>query len=683
MSCLYVVHDLSPSRPWLFAAVHANRARLEAHGIDLGPLNPWSCERVPTHVPFWKVIPENGVIPATLANMLAELAHRLESGRNVLLLSMGVALEVHQSFERLVRRHAALANHDVRMLFIVGRPACVLEQRYREVRSPLPEELGFALARRYGSLPLLLRAAQSHWGKTAVSMLANTSAVPVARPQEEIARGLFHFLGCPDPLPLQHLPRHPLCLASDSARRLSWTPEVRENAWPPLDEGQFMDCLSAVERDWGTEPLSPKVIRDALNRDGVDALRELEDMLALQGGALDCPDWLAEQPEAEEEAPLPNDRVRRFVAALPSDVRVPLRQRFAHDARLLTPDQKALCRALCAVEPRDGMVIGDPIPPAELTVLTMTYNHEKYIAECMDSVLAQRTSFPVRHVVLDHHSTDGTADIVAAYAARHPSIQPVLLSRRRPSENVMGLFVRCRTKYAALCDGDDYFLDPLKLQKQVDFLEEHEDCALCFHPVAVVFESGERPGVYPPRAMLPRGVREKYYLADMFQGNLIQTNSVVYRWRFCDGVPDWFRPDLCPGDWYWHLLHAEMGKIGFLREIMSVYRRHKQALYAQSYSAPVEHRRVHGMAELATYQAVDEHFSHRYFRRLAVLAKGVFDNFFEISLENGDSTLLDAACETFPEFARYFLTAIKVSRKERPAGHRPIPGKALKLQGRQ
>lgn len=671
MSRLYLIYDLSPSHPWLFATVHANRALLNARGIDLGPFNPWSCELVPSHLPFWSVIPENGAVPSHLANMLAELTRQLGSGRDVLLLSRTPDILAHQSFERLWRRHSTLAKHDVQILFILGRPACVLEQRYREARSLLPENVGLAHVNRYGSLPALIKDARRKWGKNNVSLLADVSASPAAQQQDDVARGLFDFLACPEPLPLQHVPRHPLCLGSITARRLSATLEVRDNAWPRVDEGLFIDSLSAVDRQWGTEPVSPKRMRDALIRNGADALRELEEMLALETGSLDCPDWLAEQPEADMCAPLSDDRVRTFAASLPPEVREPLRQRFVNDALLLTPAQKALYQALSAIRPADDMLIGEPVPPVELTVLTMTYNHEKYIAECMDSVLAQQTSFPVRHMVLDHHSTDGTADIVAAYAARHSSIQPVLLSHRRPSENVMGLFLRCRTKYAALCDGDDYFTDPLKLQKQVDFLEKKSNCALCFHPVAVVFENGQQPGVYPPPSMLPRGVREEYYLADMFHGNLIQTNSVVYRWRFREGVPGWFRPDLCPGDWYWHLLHAEIGKIGFLPEIMSVYRRHNNALFGLSFTSPVEHRRVLGMAELDTYWTVNQHFHNRYFRNLALLAYNVFANFLQIYVEEGDQTLLDQASNAFPEFARYFLSTLKAVRKGQPCRETP------------
>lgn len=166
--------------------------------------------------------------------------------------------------------------------------------------------------------------------------------------------------------------------------------------------------------------------------------------------------------------------------------------------------------------------------------------------------------------------------------------------------------------------------------------------------------------------MLPRGVRSKYYLADLLKGNLIQTNSVVYRWRFRDGLPDWFRSNLCPSDWYWHLLHAETGKLGFLPEIMAVYRRHPGSYYSQAFLNQVEHRRRHGMAELETYKAMNEHFKGRYFRSFASMANGVFVDFLEIQTREGNSSLLDEASARYPDFALNFLKNLKIVRAHHP-----------------
>lgn len=299
-----------------------------------------------------------------------------------------------------------------------------------------------------------------------------------------------------------------------------------------------------------------------------------------------------------------------------------------------------------------------------LTVLTLAKNHEKYIGECIESIQAQRTSFPIRHLILDDGSNDSTPHIIRQYGLKYPNIYPIFLdSSRATGANVKTLFSACRSQYAALCDGDDYFTDPYKLQKQVDFLEARPHCAMAFHPVQVCYENNpEKNFVFPPADKLPRGLREEYYLADLIKGNFLQTNSVVYRWRFTSGLPAWFRGDLCPGDWYWHLLHAETGKIGYLPEIMSVYRRHDKALYEHGFQDAKAHRRANGMMELETFTAIDEHFKGRYFRDLASLANGVFVNFLELFID-GDSTLLDRACQKYPGFGNNFLKNLKICKK--------------------
>ena len=99
---------------------------------------------------------------------------------------------------------------------------------------------------------------------------------------------------------------------------------------------------------------------------------------------------------------------------------------------------------------------------------------------------------------------------------------------------------------------------------------------------------------------------------------------------------------------------------------MSVYRRHKNALYYTTSISTLEHRRAHGMAELATYQAINTHFQNRYFRLLTGLANGVFADFLKIYMEEEDERLLDQASNTFPEFAGHFLQALKVVDKEKP-----------------
>lgn len=294
-----------------------------------------------------------------------------------------------------------------------------------------------------------------------------------------------------------------------------------------------------------------------------------------------------------------------------------------------------------------------------VSVLTLTRNHASMIAENLESILAQKTTFPFQHIIVDDASTDGTQDIINDYAARYPHIIPILLKQKAPhGENVRALFEQCRSKYAVLCDGDDYFTDAGKLQTQVDFMERNPDCALCFHPVSVVYEDGSPTKIYPPVDLLPGGERLWYTLRDLLISNFIQTNSVMYRWRFQGGLPEWFDPTLIPGDWYWHLLHAETGKIAYLRKPMSAYRRHAASLYAHAEKNHVAHRRDHGLRELRTYSVCNAHFRNRYYKDFSRLARGVFADFVQNYLKTKDNSLLQDGIAAAPDFARDFLSLL-------------------------
>lgn len=316
--------------------------------------------------------------------------------------------------------------------------------------------------------------------------------------------------------------------------------------------------------------------------------------------------------------------------------------------------------------PEEKKLFPDPNSPQVLaeeplvSVLTLTRNQASMIAENMESVLAQQTRFPFQHIIVDDGSGDDTPDIISEYAARHPRIiKPILLKHKAPDgENVRALFEQCRSRYAVLCDGDDYFTDPGKLQTQVDFMERNPDCALCFHPVSVVYADGSPTKIYPPADLLPGGERLWYTLRDLLISNFIQTNSVMYRWRFQAGLPEWFDPTLIPGDWYWHLLHAETGKIAYLRKPMSAYRRHAASLYALAEKDHVAHRHQHGMHELRTYNVCNAHFHNRYYKDFSRLARGVFADFVQDYLKTKDDGLLQEGIAAAPDFARDFLSLL-------------------------
>jgi glycosyltransferase involved in cell wall biosynthesis len=217
-----------------------------------------------------------------------------------------------------------------------------------------------------------------------------------------------------------------------------------------------------------------------------------------------------------------------------------------------------------------------------VTVICITYNHRPFIADALESVCAQRTTFPFEVIVHDDASTDGTADIVRRHAARHPTIvRPVLQETNLWSQGVNPVttcvWPRVRGTFVALCDGDDYWTDPFKLAKQVDFLTRQPGFGGCFHPVTVVHDDRSQPtSEWPTAEALPDLFAGRpLELDDLLLTNVIHAPSVMYRWRFRDQA---YAGDLSkllmPFDWFLHLQHAARGPIGMLPEVMAVYRRH-------------------------------------------------------------------------------------------------------------
>lgn len=214
----------------------------------------------------------------------------------------------------------------------------------------------------------------------------------------------------------------------------------------------------------------------------------------------------------------------------------------------------------------------------KVSVLVMTYDHVRFIAQALDSVLMQEAAFPWEILVSEDASTDGTREVVVEYQRRHPERIRLLLSERNVRTNrvVARGFEAARGQYVALLDGDDYWTARDKLAKQVAFLDAHPECAMCFHNARVVHEDGSRP----PWNWTPPEQKPMATLEDIWLGNFIATCSTMFRRGLCEPLPAWYDALFPITDWPLHILHAEHGAIGYLDEAMGVYRYHAGGLYS-------------------------------------------------------------------------------------------------------
>ena len=229
-----------------------------------------------------------------------------------------------------------------------------------------------------------------------------------------------------------------------------------------------------------------------------------------------------------------------------------------------------------------------------VSVCMITFNHEAFIAQAVESALHQKTTFEYEVVCGDDASTDATPQILKDLERRHAPRLRVLC---RPANvgvnrNLVATMQECRGKYIALLEGDDYWNDDEKLQLQHDFLESHPDHAICFHPVAVQ-RDGALTGERLPRDHVP----QRSTLADLIeQGNFICTPSAMFRNHVADGFPEWFF-DLKIGDLPLHVMNARFGDIGFLHRTMAVYRVHPGG----TFSSVPNTTRVHEVIRTLSY----------------------------------------------------------------------------------
>jgi glycosyltransferase involved in cell wall biosynthesis len=238
-----------------------------------------------------------------------------------------------------------------------------------------------------------------------------------------------------------------------------------------------------------------------------------------------------------------------------------------------------------------------------VSVLMATYNHERYIAQAVQSALEQETEFPVEIVIGEDCSTDRTREILLEFQRTHSDRIRLLLHERNVGgpANIAAVYAACRGDYVAMLEGDDYWTDKTKLQQQVTALERHPHWSTCFHLTRRVYEDGSRePELYPLVWTKPVATIE-----DLFQENFIGTCSLVFRNRLFGPLPEWHQK-VVPGDWAINLLNAAHGAIGFLPEVMADYRIHSQGLW----SCQSEEFRIREVLRMFSF--VDHHFHGQY-----------------------------------------------------------------------
>lgn len=218
-----------------------------------------------------------------------------------------------------------------------------------------------------------------------------------------------------------------------------------------------------------------------------------------------------------------------------------------------------------------------------VSVIVGTYNHENYIAKCLDSIIMQKTNFPFEIILGEDNSSDKTREICKQYAAKYPKIIKLFLRKRedviyinnRPTGryNFIENLKAASSNYLALCDGDDYWIDAYKLQKQFDFLNNNFDYSLCASRVMEKHETGKKHLDYIP-------VFKEYYSIEdlLLYVNFIKTVSTFFRREHLN-LDDPILKKVPFADLYFWLKLSENKKIKILPDVTACYRIHSTGVW--------------------------------------------------------------------------------------------------------
>ena len=224
----------------------------------------------------------------------------------------------------------------------------------------------------------------------------------------------------------------------------------------------------------------------------------------------------------------------------------------------------------------------------DITIVMPTFNKEKYIVQALDSVFAQKTSYSFEIIIPDDHSTDETLSIIQDYQNKYPAKITLLTSdiNQKLYKNVIRAYAQLKTPYFCVLDPDDYWTDPLHLQKALDFLASHPDYTIYCSDILKLYPNGTQTpcqfASHPTTSTFMDFLNNKSTLA--FTQSTVFRNIVFSKGlpKFMQQLPSKTAEKSFRGDTFRNLIHLHEGKAYYVPEIQSVYRITEEGIWAGS-----------------------------------------------------------------------------------------------------
>lgn len=256
----------------------------------------------------------------------------------------------------------------------------------------------------------------------------------------------------------------------------------------------------------------------------------------------------------------------------------------------------------------------DPV----VSILCITYNHEDYIEEAIDSFLMQETNFPFEIIIHDDASTDNTVNKINAYTEKYPHIIKTILQEENQysqgGQRIFSfLFEKAKGKYHALCEGDDYWIDSKKLQIQIDLMEENPECYMSFHPAEKRFRNDVYGKLYAHQAY----ENKIFSTSDVILGGggFCPSASLIYRKEVASNLPKFFS-NAPVGDYFLQILGSLNGGALYINRVMSVYRQ-EVAISWSSSMLNIDRRVEFYKKMIKSLDEMDAYFNHKYHDEIA------------------------------------------------------------------
>ena len=256
-----------------------------------------------------------------------------------------------------------------------------------------------------------------------------------------------------------------------------------------------------------------------------------------------------------------------------------------------------------------------------ISVVCITYNQEAYIEDAIKGFLCQKTDFPFEVIIHDDASTDYTQKIIDNYYRLYPGIiRPVIQTVNQMSKGVnvlRQLFNMALGEYIAICDGDDFWIDPHKLQTQINEMKNHPKCDISFHSAIAKYESGKNNNrvyknwfnenkIIGTEEVIVRG------------GSFCPTSSLIMKREVCDELPTWFYEKASAGDVFLQIYGSLQGGILYINTPMSVKRINTHLSVSDNFNLSLQHKLSHIQKQESCYHMLDEELKYEYNKSISI-----------------------------------------------------------------